>query len=587
MPRPSTSSILVHVEDADDVWLPWARKVAKKCEQKRPKTKKSGKGKSTRELIKENEEMKNEELKYLKLRSSTIKIIKTEHHISNLETYIDQGIIPKGLVLKASPLTSGEKSNRFFHRWNNILYNSSFSLMDLLRQEAIHQVNYLYKLRDNLHCRSREQLSDPELDEIQVRLGDINHHFNERLKEILVGKVTSDTAVKIYDEWGQNGYDQSVSAQAYIGPEVTAKTIASLYDKSERDTIQLLDIGAGTGLVGEQLRKYGFSKIDALEPASGMLASARQKNLYRNYYNHYLKKDTLIDANGFYDCVCTCGCLAPGHIPVDSLHDFLRFAKKGGNIVMTMKKQYDVPGYSESMRSLIKDFENSGKWEKKLESQFPNYFEDAIVIYQISTSLTLLIVLGTTIMKISIVSSIICLVIAVDLTFAVPTAHRQKRWDWFSRARELYNNARDHISDAVDTAGDVADTIGVHAREHLNLAADHLEDLGVPRERIDETGERLNNITSQVVQRGQDIIENGKNGLSRVAEHAMKKAMETIENNRDFLENSHKHISRVADSMADIFGNFRDLVNNRRNQQEPSSNHRLTLITDDDVKVIH
>ncbi|CAG2212347.1 unnamed protein product [Mytilus edulis] len=106
---------------------------------------------------------------FKKLRSSTIKIIKTEHHISNLETYIDQGIIPKGLVLKASPLTTGEKSNRFFHRWNNILYHSSFSLMDLLRQEAIHQVNYLYKLRDNLHCRSREQLSDPELDEIQIK----------------------------------------------------------------------------------------------------------------------------------------------------------------------------------------------------------------------------------------------------------------------------------------------------------------------------------------------------------------------------------------------------------------------------------
>lgn len=67
MPRPSTSSILVDVEDADNVWLHWAREVAKKCEQKRPKkkkTEKSGKGKSTRELIKENEEMKNEELKY-------------------------------------------------------------------------------------------------------------------------------------------------------------------------------------------------------------------------------------------------------------------------------------------------------------------------------------------------------------------------------------------------------------------------------------------------------------------------------------------------------------------------------------------
>ncbi|CAG2188431.1 unnamed protein product [Mytilus edulis] len=207
-----------------------------------------------------------------------------------------------------------------------------------------------------------------------------------------------------------------------------------------------------TGIATEtKIRKFGFSKIDALEPADGMLACARNKNIYRNYHNHYLKKDTLVDANGLYDCVCTCGCLAPGHIPVDSLHDFLRFTKKGGNIVLTMKQLYhDVPGYSESMRSLMKDFENSGKWEKKLESQFPNYFEDAIG--------------RTTIMKISIVSSIICLVIAVDLTFAVPTAHRQKRWDWFSRARELYNNARDHISDVVDTAGDVADTIGVHAR---------------------------------------------------------------------------------------------------------------------------
>ena len=74
-----------------------------------------------------------------------------------------------------------EKSNRFFHRWNNILYNSSFSLMDLLRQEAIHQVNYLYKLRDNLHCRSREQLSDPELAEILVRLGDINRIESHKL----------------------------------------------------------------------------------------------------------------------------------------------------------------------------------------------------------------------------------------------------------------------------------------------------------------------------------------------------------------------------------------------------------------------
>ncbi|CAG2192072.1 unnamed protein product [Mytilus edulis] len=120
------------------------------------------------------------------------KFIKTEHQISNLETYIDQGIIPKGLVLKASPLTTGEKSNRFLHRWNNILHNSSFSLMDLLRQEAIHQVNNLYKLSDNLHCRSRDQLSGLELDEIQVRLSDIKRIESHKLHVKQINKFKRD-----------------------------------------------------------------------------------------------------------------------------------------------------------------------------------------------------------------------------------------------------------------------------------------------------------------------------------------------------------------------------------------------------------
>ncbi|XP_071124035.1 uncharacterized protein [Mytilus edulis] len=64
--------------------------------------------------------------------------------------------------------------------------------MDLLRQEAIHQVNYLFKLRDNLHCRSREHLSDPKLDEIQVRLGDINHIESHKLHVKQINKFERD-----------------------------------------------------------------------------------------------------------------------------------------------------------------------------------------------------------------------------------------------------------------------------------------------------------------------------------------------------------------------------------------------------------
>ncbi|OPL33327.1 hypothetical protein AM593_00039, partial [Mytilus galloprovincialis] len=81
---------------------------------------------------------------------------------------------------------------------------------------------------------------------------------------------------------------------------MTAETVASLFDISACDNTEILDIGAGTGLVATQLRKYGFSKIDALEPSIGMLNLARKRNLYRNYYNCYLTSDAIPDVKDTY-----------------------------------------------------------------------------------------------------------------------------------------------------------------------------------------------------------------------------------------------------------------------------------------------
>ncbi|KAK3103235.1 hypothetical protein FSP39_017711 [Pinctada imbricata] len=44
----------------------------------------------------------------------------------------------------------------------------------------------------------------------------------------------------------------------------------------------MLDIGAGTGLVAEELQKHGFKTMDALDASSGMLQKAREKGIYRN-----------------------------------------------------------------------------------------------------------------------------------------------------------------------------------------------------------------------------------------------------------------------------------------------------------------
>ena len=60
-----------------------------------------------------------------------------------------------------------------------------------------------------------------------------------------------------------------------------------------------MDVGAGTGLSGEAMRKAGFSgTIDALEPSQKMFEKAREKNIYSKYYSDFLignKASAIVD----------------------------------------------------------------------------------------------------------------------------------------------------------------------------------------------------------------------------------------------------------------------------------------------------
>ena len=109
----------------------------------------------------------------------------------------------------------------------------------------------------------------------------------------------------------------------YNGPKITAEAAASLCDSSIRSSVEILDIGAGTGHVAEQLLKHGFRIIDALDPSIGMLDKAKEKNLYRTYICDFLTTKTMQDTNGSYDCVVCCGSFVPNHIKAEALRDFI------------------------------------------------------------------------------------------------------------------------------------------------------------------------------------------------------------------------------------------------------------------------
>ena len=70
---------------------------------------------------------------------------------------------------------------------------------------------------------------------------------------------TTDEVMKYYDEWGdKDKYNKDMVDWNYTGPQETVAT----FNKHENNKDSLIfDAGCGTGLVGVELKKYGFENF--------------------------------------------------------------------------------------------------------------------------------------------------------------------------------------------------------------------------------------------------------------------------------------------------------------------------------------
>ncbi|XP_071157824.1 methyltransferase-like protein 27 [Mytilus edulis] len=231
------------------------------------------------------------------------------------------------------------------------------------------------------HCLYVNSLSTQLTSHAVPRLTMNDKEYNNHETHLFNTQLSSDQVADYYDRWAENGrYDEEIK-NTLKAPEITAKTTITLYDQSVRPSIEILDIGAGTGLVAEMLRKSGFQKIDALDPSKGMLEKAKEKNLYRNYVCELLTKETFKNANGLYDCIVCSGSFCPGHIPAEALQEFIRLTKKGGRVVIAMRDEWEAPGYSDSIKTRMRQLIDDGKWVKTHEELYNHYFDKAGVVY--------------------------------------------------------------------------------------------------------------------------------------------------------------------------------------------------------------
>ena len=132
-----------------------------------------------------------------------------------------------------------------------------------------------------------------------------------------------------YNAWS-NEYDRDVLSFGIRLPFVAAAMFAANVSK---ETAPVLDAGCGTGMHTEPLILAGYSKFIGVDLSDGMLAIAKEKNIYDDLQLMAIDHLEFPD-NQFAVSYCI-GALAPGHAPPESLAELARVTKPNGLVIFS------------------------------------------------------------------------------------------------------------------------------------------------------------------------------------------------------------------------------------------------------------
>ena len=177
----------------------------------------------------------------------------------------------------------------------------------------------------------------------------------ERVEWIYQTRNNEQLSVR-YDEWAKDYEDDLEKAFNWIGPERVTEVFATRVDRDAR----VLDIGAGTGMVGVLLAKQGYTNLTAIDLSQGMLDEAHRKDVYRELKTMVLGKHLDYDDNAF-DAGVSCGVFTVGHAPASSFDELVRIIRPGGLLIFSVQTvAYKTAGFKEKFAELG----TTGKWEE-------------------------------------------------------------------------------------------------------------------------------------------------------------------------------------------------------------------------------
>jgi len=155
--------------------------------------------------------------------------------------------------------------------------------------------------------------------------------------------------LKYYQDWTDNNkYNKDMVDWNYTAPQ---ETVSVLKKYALNKNSKILDAGCGTGLVGIQLKKYGYLNIEGVDFSQSMLDLVPQ-NIYQKIEKIDLNKP-LKFKNNIYDVVMCVGTFTYGHVKPHALDEIIRITKNKGLICFTINEGiYEEYGFDRKIKEL-------------------------------------------------------------------------------------------------------------------------------------------------------------------------------------------------------------------------------------------
>jgi predicted TPR repeat methyltransferase len=154
---------------------------------------------------------------------------------------------------------------------------------------------------------------------------------------------------QVYSEWAE-AYDHDlVDGLGWDKPARVVQTLLPFLPLPASNP-KILDVGAGTGLVGDVLSRHGFQNLTAVDFCPAMLARALSRGVYKELLEMDVSQPlTLPEAH--FDALTAVGIFTEGHLGPACLAQLCRPVKAGGLLAFSLRDDL-LPGFLAQFEAL-------------------------------------------------------------------------------------------------------------------------------------------------------------------------------------------------------------------------------------------